>query len=185
MVAGEKMTSLLDVTDQQCRHLEELTRGQAFSKLWIRYHCGRITASHLYEVVRTDPHKPAVSLVTSLCYPESVKFSSAATEYGKMHEKLATSAYKLAVTKKHKDLKITPTGLILYRHRACFCAFPDSMLECACCGKGVLEVKCPYRLREESSLDKAENLTNFCLTRNCNGNLALKHTFINVRCKWL
>ena len=48
------------------------------------------------------------------------------------------------------------------------------MLEYACCGKGVLEVKFPYRLREESSLDEAENLTNFCLTRNRNGNLALK-----------
>ena len=30
VVAGEKMTGLLDVTDQQCRHLEELPRGQAF-----------------------------------------------------------------------------------------------------------------------------------------------------------
>ena len=65
--AGEKITGLLDVTEQQCRHLEELTRGQTFSKLWIWYHCGRITASHLYEVVCTDPHKPAVSLVTSFC----------------------------------------------------------------------------------------------------------------------
>ena len=80
------MTGLLDVTDQQCRHLKELTRDQAFSKLWILCHCGRITASRLYKVIRTDPHKPAVSLVTSLCYPESGKFSSAATEYGKMHE---------------------------------------------------------------------------------------------------
>ena len=103
--AGEKMTGLLDVTEQQCRHLEELTRVQAFSKLWIRHHCGRITVSCLYEVVRTDPHKPAVSLVTSLCYPESEKILSAATEYGKKHEKLTISAYNLAATKKHKNFK--------------------------------------------------------------------------------
>ena len=103
--AGEKMTGLLDVTEQQCRHLEELTRGQAFSRMWIRYHCGRITASRLYEVVRTDPHKPAVSLVTSLCYPKSEKFSTAATQYGKKYEKQAIAAYKLAATKKHKNLK--------------------------------------------------------------------------------
>ena len=103
-------------------------------------------------------------------------------------KRLAISACKLAATKKHEDLKITPTGLILYRHRACFGASSDSMLECACCGKSVLEVKCPYHLREESSLDEAENSTNFCLTRNRNGNLALKQGhayFINVRCKWL
>ena len=41
--AGEKMTGLLDVTDQQCKHLEKITRGQAVSKIWVRYHCGRIT----------------------------------------------------------------------------------------------------------------------------------------------
>ena len=54
--AGEKMTGLLDVTDQLCKHLEEIARGQAVSKIWVRYHCGRITASHLYEVIHTDPH---------------------------------------------------------------------------------------------------------------------------------
>ena len=91
-----------------------------------------------------------------------------------MSEKQAIAAYKLAATKKHKSLKITPTGLILYSHRACFGASPDSMLECACCGKGVLEVKCLYRLREESCLDEAENLNIFCLVRSCKGHLELK-----------
>ena len=171
--AGEKMTGLLDVTDQQCKHLEEITRGQAVSKIWVRYHCGRITASRLYEVIHTDPHKPAISLVTSICYPESEKFSTAATEYGRKHEKQAIAAYKLAATKKHNNLKITPAGLTLYGHKACFGASPDSMLECVCCGKGVLEVKCPYRLKE-SCLDEAETLNNFCLTRNCEGTSVLK-----------
>ena len=122
------MTGLFDVTDQQCRHLEEITRGQAFSKIWVRYHCGRITASRLYEVIHTDPHRPAISLVTSICYPESEIFSTAATEYGKKYEKQAASklqatkkqsklliaAYKLVATKKHNGLKITPAGLTLY-----------------------------------------------------------------------
>ena len=44
------------------------------------------------------------------------------------------------------------------------------MLECVRCGKGVLEVKCPYRLKE-SCLDEAETLNNFYLTRNCDGTL--------------
>ena len=48
------------------------------------------------------------------------------------------------------------------------------MLECVRCGKGVLEVKCPYCLTEESCLDEAENLNNFCLARSCEGNLELK-----------
>ena len=47
------------------------------------------------------------------------------------------------------------------------------MLECVCCGKGVLEVKCQYRLKD-SCLDEAESLSNFCLTKNCKGTSVLK-----------
>ena len=84
----------------------------------------------------------------------------------------AIAAYKLAAMQKHDSLKITPVGLSLHHHKACFGASPDSMVECICCGKGVLEVKCPYRLRE--SLNKVESLNNFCLTSNCEGTLVLK-----------
>ena len=100
------MTGLLDVTDQQCKHLEELTRKQLFSKIWMRYHCGRITASCLYEVVHTDPHKPAISLIKSICYPvsERSRISNAAPEHGKKHEKQAIAAYKLAAMQKHNSL---------------------------------------------------------------------------------
>ena len=125
------MIGLVDMIDQQCRHLEELTKGQAFSKLWIHYHCESFTASRLYEVVCTDPHKPAVSLVTSLCL---IFINS--TEYDKKHEKLAISAYKLATAKKHNNLKITSTGLILYRHRACFSTSLDLMLKMSILFKG-------------------------------------------------
>ena len=71
----------------------------------MRYHCGRITASCLYEVVHTDP---AISLIKSICYPESERsrISTAATEYGKKHEMQAIAAYKLAAMQKHDSLKL-------------------------------------------------------------------------------
>ena len=113
------MTGLLDVTNQQCRHLEEITRWQAFPKIWMHYHCGRITASRLYEVIYTDPHKPAISLVISICYPESEIFSTVAAECGKNYEKQAIAAYILVATKKQNGFKITSAGLTLYGHKAC------------------------------------------------------------------
>ena len=79
---GENMPGLLDVTPLQQKNLEELTRGQANSRLWMRYHAGRITASRLYKAVHTDPHKPAVSLIYGICYPETTKFTTPATQYG-------------------------------------------------------------------------------------------------------
>ena len=89
------MHRILDVIPFQQSHLEKLTHGQARSRLWMRYRSGRITASHLFQVVLTDPYKPALSLVCSICYPESVNFTSAATQYGCEHECKAVDAYKL------------------------------------------------------------------------------------------
>ena len=47
--------------------------------------------------------------------------------------KLLIAAYKLVATKKYNGLKITLAGLILYGHKACVGASPDSMLESVCC----------------------------------------------------
>ena len=107
-------------------------------------------------------------------------------QYGKKPEKQAIAAYKLAAMQKHNSLKIAPVGLVLHHHKACFGASPDSMVECIYCGKGVLEVKCPYCLKE--SLNDAESSNNFCLARNSEGSLVLKQEhayFTNAKCKWL
>ena len=55
-------------------------------------------------------------------------------------------------------------------------ALLDSILECVCCGKGVLEVKCPYHLKD-CCLDEVEALSNFYLTKNCKITLVLKQIY--------
>ena len=146
--AGESLQGILDISPAQQRHLETITRDQAKSHLWMKYRAGRITASRLFQAVHTDPNKPAISLVSAICYPESVKFTSSATKYGCEHERKAIDAYKLKQQQDHQQLKVTPAGLVLYLTKSCFGASPDSFLECLCCGSGVLEVKCPYCLRD-------------------------------------
>ena len=74
-------------------HLEELTRLQSKSKVWFKFRAGQITVSRVNQVVRTDPHRPALSLLSSICYPEACQFTSIATEYGCKHKKDAIEAY--------------------------------------------------------------------------------------------
>jgi hypothetical protein len=144
-------TVLLKTTLLQQQHLEELTRSQSKSKLWMEFRSGRVTSSRFYHAVHTSPQKPALSLVIGTCYPDSVKFTSAATQYGLEHEMAGIEAYKLLQTEHHTDLKVTPAGFIVSIKKPCFGASPDSFVECKCCGRGVLEVKCPYTAREASS----------------------------------
>lgn len=171
--AGENMHGILDVTPFQQSHLEKLTHGQARSRLWMRYRSGWITASRLFQAVHTDPHKPALSLVCSICYSESAKFTTAATQYGCEHECKAIDAYKLRQLQLHLELKVVPYGFVVYLDKACFHASPDSYVECSCCEPGVLEIKCPFCMRTEG-FDAALEMPSFCLERDDDGNLTLK-----------
>ena len=58
--------------------------------------------------MHTDPHKPAVSLIKAICYPDSFRFTSAATKHGCEHESTASNAYKLKATGNHRNLIIKP-----------------------------------------------------------------------------
>ena len=55
-------------------------------------------------------------------------------------------------------------------------ASPDGIISCTCCGKGTLEIKCPYCHRGESVTDAAYEDHKFCLQLNSDGSLHLDHT---------
>ena len=41
---GDRMEGIVEITSVYQKHLEELTPGQSKSKLWMRFHSGRIIA---------------------------------------------------------------------------------------------------------------------------------------------
>ena len=130
-----------------------------------------ITGSRAYQVVHSDPHKPALSLLNSICYPQSCQFTSAATMYGCRLEKDAVQAYKLHLRKGMQDQPVvTSCGFVVSVHKPFIGALPDAFVECNCCRLGVVEVKCPFCARS-TTLD----LPDFFLARGTDGSLQLKH----------
>ena len=169
-LSREHIPKTLSLTQQE--HLEELTHSQSKSKLWFKYQAGRITGSRVYQVTKTDAHKPALSLLNSVCYPETCQFKSAATNYGCRHEKDALEAYKLQLQSgAHDQPMVTPCGFVVSVDKPFIEASPDAFVQCKCCGPGVVEVKCPFCI-QSTSLDS--DLPNFCLTRSQDGCLHLK-----------
>ena len=49
--AGEQMAGLLEITPTQQKHLEEMTRGQSKSNIWLYFRSGRVTASRFHQVL--------------------------------------------------------------------------------------------------------------------------------------
>ena len=55
-------------------------------------------------------------------------------------------------------------GFIVDKENPFLGASPDGLIECTCCGCGVLEVKCPFCAKEAESLEQVvEQQKDFCL----------------------
>ena len=107
------------ITSEQCKAVEMRTRDQANSRLWFRMRAGRITASKFKSVCHTDPASPSLSLIMSICHPDTVRFKTAATSWGCEHETSALEQYKKASG--HDQLSVSPVGTSLYQCRASLC----------------------------------------------------------------
>lgn len=119
-------------------------RGQAKSKLWFRFHEGRITASRAKQVCKTNINQPAPSLIKQICYPETVKISTSATMYGCEHEKVALRHYIDHITQHHDSFSCNPSGLWISKEHPFIAASPDGLVFCKCCGLGCCKVKRPF-----------------------------------------
>lgn len=124
--------------------VEEATKQQAASALWFKFRAGRITASIAHAVCRTSLSRPSVSIVKRICYPEESGFFSASTDWGRRKEDVARRAYVAKVSEKHISFECEAAGVHISTEYPFIAASPDGLISCRCCGKGLLEIKCPY-----------------------------------------
>lgn len=157
----------------QAKVVEEITCSQADSKVWFQQRAGRITASKLHDVLHTDYSQPSISLIQSICYPASYKFTSVACQYGCDHEGVARKQYITEHSKMHESFFVIKYGLILHPSYPFIGAIPNGIVNCSCCGTGTLEIKCPFQCKEQSFEKVVETQSSFCLEKE-NGFLKLK-----------
>lgn len=175
---------LYAVTDSQVRNLSNRTANQSGSPLWAAHRIGRITASLASSVMAFNGANIPVSTVNSICTGGSM-YGNNATQWGKDHESDAIASFTEIYSSEHENARVDRCGLYICKSLFFLGASPDSIISCSCCGKGVLEVKCPYKYR---SSDRDELLLasasdrNFCL----DGNLVLKKShkyYAQVQCQ--
>ena len=64
--------------------------------------------------------------------------------WGCSHEDDAKKAYNILMSKHHEDFSVSKAGFFIDSEKPYVGASPDGIINCKCCGKGTLEVKCPY-----------------------------------------
>lgn len=139
------------LTDDDIKFIENLTVTQSESWHWGKFRVGRVTGSTFKKACVTNLAKPAISTIMRICYPEKTMFSSPAIRYGRNWEDFAKQQFDNEMVIIHKNYTCRKAGLIVDKTCNFFAASPDGIIECSCCGKSVLEIKCPYVLQPESS----------------------------------
>ncbi|KAM7310280.1 hypothetical protein ISCGN_007193 [Ixodes scapularis] len=168
-----RMADLLEMDNSTIAAIEQRTRLQSESRSWLKHRGGRITASNLQSVCHTSLEDPSRSLLKRICYPEKKRFSAPATRYDIENEPKAIDAYTALATAAHDGVTFRRPGLIIAQGRPSLAATPDLLVDCSCCGKGVVEVKCPYKLRNAPLKSVAKDKGS-CITLTDDGDLALK-----------
>ena len=126
-------------------YLERSTRGQASTPLWLEHRVGRITASVFGRVAKCREKTFPSSLVKKIMQYSGSNRDVPAIKWGIEHEQEAHEAYANIMAVKHATFKVNPAGLLVCTRQPSLAATPDDVVSCGCCGKGLLEIKCPFK----------------------------------------
>ena len=75
-------------------------------------------------------------------------FDVPAARYGKDMEPIARECFTEHISKHHEHVLVKETGLHVHLNYPYIGASPDGIVYCSCHGESLLEIKCPFKYRE-------------------------------------
>lgn len=114
-----------------------------------------------------------------VCYPQKPSLRQTdsgpeAIKWGREKENTARITYITQTELRHRDMKVEHCGFIINPSFPEIGATPDALVHCACCGNGCVEIKCPFKHRDNEILQACID-KGFCL-QFTEGRLELKKT---------
>ncbi|XP_030253461.1 uncharacterized protein LOC115569598 [Sparus aurata] len=152
----------------QCEKLEFVTRQQSRSNEWHTYRAGRITSTKFHHATTTD--KISKTYLNDIMQYNKTELNVPSVLWGKNMEETARQAYTAFMSQSHPEFSISSCGLVVQPSEPHLGSSPDGIARCTCCGKGVVEIKCPYKYR--NSLQGCTEDEQFCLDKS----FSLKHS---------
>lgn len=152
----------VNITVEEAAKIERDTRDQHKSANWFSCRAGRVTASQLHTVTTFKKEKPALSTIKTICYPSVNKIKHAAVTWGIENEERAKKVYEEEEKGNHCGFSLQKSGFIIRPDIPYMGSSPDGIVDCKCCGRGCLEVKCSYKHRDLPVLAACSEKT-FCL----------------------
>lgn len=175
--------------------VEITTRGQRENPQWFSWRQNRITASTAHRVSRSrfvngKSATPPESYLTAIL-GEGPNVKTRAMTWGIQHEATAVRIYEKMKSKLlGRPINVRECGLFIDLQKAWLAASPDGIVEDKKTGEHLLclEVKCPYKHRENTVRDACCQDSAFCLELNEEGDqvyrLKTNHSYYTqVQCQ--
>lgn len=148
-------------TESEVKAIKSDTRLQSKSKDWLDHRKGRLTASRHHEVytkvntiLKTRsgiyPRPKTTQLVASIIFQDTNLDHITAIKWGRSKEETALKQFYAVEATKHIDFTFEKVGLCLDLNRAYIGASPDGIMNCKCHGKSAIEIKCPYKIKDNT-----------------------------------
>jgi len=155
-VFKDKLVSKVKETcnHESIKHITKETKLQRQSNSWFEHRQGRITASRVLETMRKVNDKNEISAKCKSLVGKIFDYvdipDTKALRWGRAMEEVSVNQYKTLEKKKHAAFELHTTGLHISESNPWIAGSPDSIINCQCCGTGVLEVKNPYKYRDNT-----------------------------------
>lgn len=163
----------LTISQAEADFLERSTRRQHRSEVWNIHRKGRLTSSNFHRVATCRASTSPTTLISSIM-GYSGTASTQAMSWGIDHEEEARREFIGLEGQNHKSFSVRTSGLIVNCTWPYLGASPDGIVECGCCDKCMLEIKCPYKYRF-CDISEALSDKDFCL--NTDFNLRTNHRY--------
>ena len=131
----------LVLTDEECKKIEESTKLQRDSQIWLHERSKRLTASFFGQICNKLPHTGCHNIVRDILYRN---IDTVGMQYGRLHEQDA-----LMHLKEHLNIKVQSCGLFINTELPYLGATPDGLID----EDGLVEIKCPSSCAEMTPED--------------------------------
>ncbi len=143
------LNKIKNITRRDINTIERRTRQQSKNDDWFHYRCGMITGTLTCRVSHSvKKGEKRENINTAITKREYFPLYYPAIIYGRDNEELGVAAFTKKMRSKHYDLKVKSAGLRIDDTLHFIGASVDGIVECLCCKPSILEVKCPYSIRD-------------------------------------
>lgn len=137
-----------------CKEIFMESKSQSSCDVWFYQRFGRITASVVHSCLHFTGRNENGSLLKQILSQNNMTYNNIASlNHGEKYESKARDLYVEKQNIDHNSFSCDLSGLVIYNDFPFIGASSNGLVQCNCCGKGCIEIKCPFSCAQMTAYD--------------------------------